>query len=438
MRIFFLFSTLLFISTTALAAPPEEQNLFQQGRAQFEAGNFSEAYELLHHAFRENPGNLDISFYLGRAAFEKGDYEAAVMAFERILIMDPNPARIKLELGRCYFSLGSYGQARQYFDEVLATEPPPAVRQNIEMFLERIVAADKRHFLSGTVAVGVSADDNARSAPSTATIQTVLGDFTLTGATAAAESDTVYNMTVSLNHTYKMEDQTTAWKTSVINYNDLYSSLHDLDINFFGLNTGPARQDETSSWEMHGILNYLEIDGDRYLESVGGGTTLALQAAPWAMMNFGLKMEYKKFFQDAAKNAKNTLISLGPLCQFGSNRLGIFLSHENETASVIYNSYSRNSAQFSYERKLPFLDLNLLAGCKYQKTEYRFQPLFGKNRTDELRDYSAVVSKPLWMNAEKKKTLTLNVNYTYSDVRSNIGLYDYDKHVASSSLAYSF
>ncbi|MBI4792657.1 MAG: tetratricopeptide repeat protein [Deltaproteobacteria bacterium] len=70
---------LLFHPWPAAAAP--DQPAFARGRELFLAGDFAAARQHLEQAFRADPANPDINFYLGRTAFELGDYETALMAF---------------------------------------------------------------------------------------------------------------------------------------------------------------------------------------------------------------------------------------------------------------------------------------------------------------------------------------------------------------------
>ena len=84
----------------------ESKALFAEGKAMFEKGDLGGARAKLLAAFKLNPGDLSINFYLGRAALESNDAETAVMAFERVLMINPDLERAKLELARSYFTLG--------------------------------------------------------------------------------------------------------------------------------------------------------------------------------------------------------------------------------------------------------------------------------------------------------------------------------------------
>ena len=76
--------------------------------------------------------------------------------------------------------------------------------------------------------------------------------------------------------------------------------------------------------------------------------------------------------------------------------------------------------------------------------EYRYrafdgnQLLFDKKRRDNLHYAGAGLSKTIWRSANFRQNLALRLNYRYTRSDSNTELYDYDKNVASASLAYTF
>ncbi|HSR35562.1 MAG TPA: tetratricopeptide repeat protein, partial [Desulfurivibrionaceae bacterium] len=122
----------LALTLLTLPAWAADETPFATGKQHFDQGRFEEAFKEFHNAFKQDPANLEINFYLGRAAFETGRFEEAVMAYDRILIADPEAARVKLELARTHLQLGSRELAKQYFKEVQATNPPEQVWKNIQ------------------------------------------------------------------------------------------------------------------------------------------------------------------------------------------------------------------------------------------------------------------------------------------------------------------
>ncbi len=409
------------------------------GKQLFEQEKYEEAYNALFKAFQEDPTSLDISFLLGRAAFESGRYEEAVMTFDRVLIMQPDAQRVKLELARAHLKLGSREMAKQYFREVLATKPPQQVWDNIQNFLEAIADSEKKHFLSGTLSLGASWDDNVRLSPTSSTIPTSLSSFELTGESASPQDDMVYNNTLVLNHIFKPEDKPfTTWKTSITNYNAFYENQNDLDVNFFGLNSGPVFQAEKYLLDIQAFSNYIDVQYDRYQSSFGLAPSLTLVATPTALVNLGIKVEEKNNYSDATRDSTNIAYSAGSIFIASKSRMHFTFSKEYENADSGVHSYNRIGWQFRLEHDYP-RDINAYANLGYKSTKYdAITQLFDLTRSDKVHEYSLGVSKLLWKDAKKGQVLIGQLAQTYTRSKSNIQLYDYSKNVTAFSLTFNF
>ena len=240
-----------------------------EGKRLFEAGQFQEATGILNQAFKENPENLDISFYLGRAAFETGDYETAAMAYERILFSDPNAKRVKLELARTYLKLGSRDIARAYFKSVQATNPPPAVWQQIQQFIDTIDQAEQKHFLNGFVTMGLLYDTNVGAVPGEGNICIGGSGCLEVALDQKVEKDFGLQASAVVNHLYRFIDTPYLWKSTLTSYNNFYEDQSEFDLNYLALNTGLIRQDDASIWELQGMVGQANLDDDRYLGLLG-------------------------------------------------------------------------------------------------------------------------------------------------------------------------
>jgi len=423
---------------TAGAAVTGQPDPFQQGLIYFDAGNFEDAYSLFLQAFKADPANLNLNFYLGRAAFETGNYEMALMAFERILIAQPESVRIKLEMARTFHRLGLRDSARQYFEEVLAAEPPPAVRRNIENFLADIDMAQQRQFFSGQISAAIDWDDNVYVAPANEVVDTALGEVVLQGKGAKPISDWLFNTTAVLNHKYQPPDSPYAWASSGAAYQALYLNESELDTLFLALNTGPEIHSKKYVLGLHGLANYLAIDWDRFLASAGLEIIFGRQLSPAALLNVISKYENKKYYQIDDRDSNNFNLKAESIFLYGPNRIGIAAAGEIEDAEADVYSYKQGGALINYERILPY-DLMIFGYYEYRYRVFEDdQPLFNKKRRDNLHYAGAGLSKTIWRSADFSQNLALRFNYRYTKSDSNIELYEYDRNVASASLAYTF
>jgi tetratricopeptide (TPR) repeat protein len=435
---------LLFYLTMALpcsvsvAAQNDAVESFQQGKTYFNAGFYDDAYDKFLRAFQADPGDLDINFYLGRAAFEIGNYEMAIMAFERIIIARPDSMRVKLEMARTFLKLGLRESARQYFEEVLAANPPETVRKNIEKFLADIAVAEKRHFLNGFISVGYDWDDNVRVAPSSEIVRTVVGDVTLTGPSAKPQEDFIFGATGMLNHAYRFPDSRYSWNTTGTFFQSLYQDESDLDVVYLGLNTGPEIHSEKYLVGINGLINYLELDYDRYLRSAGLETTLALLLSQHAILNIKCKFEDKTFYQTPGRDATNVNFEIGPVFSVGANRIGASVSGEIENARDDTNSYKQYRVKTTLERILPY-DFIVFGNYEFKHNSYDdVYVLFNEYRKDNIHYVGAGISKTFWRSYDNSSSLSLQLGYRYTKSDSNIDLYEYEKNVISTSVSYAF
>lgn len=435
--------TVLLILTLHFSLPlpvaaEEPAGPFTLGKQYFDQGKFEEAYTELHKAFLKDPGNPDLNFQLGRAAFETGRFEESVMAYERVLMADPDASRVKLELARAYLQLGTREVARQYFREVLATNPPEQVWKNIETFLANIDASEQKHFVNGTFALGHAWDDNARSAPVSSQISAGLFEFQLTGASATPQHDQINNATLVLNHIYKNEEYPFMWKTAATSYNALYQSLHDLDVNYLGLTTGPVFQKDNYIWDVQALGTYIDVEHDRYQGSFGAASSLTYLFSKKMMGAFAVKAEKKTNYVDPDRDALNLMFSAGPILVVDQNRLSLLFSKEKENADNEVYSYDRFGWKLRYDRSLPY-DFAVFAGLGYTMTDYDAQhPFFGVRRSDEVQELTAGVSRLLWQDTARNQALIMQLAHTYTNSDSNIDLYTYRKNVTELNLTVSF
>lgn len=429
---------LVLLCATAGAAVSERSDSFQQGLVYFDSGNYQDAYDLFLKAFKADPGNINLNFYLGRAAFEIGNYEMALMAFERIMIAQPESVRIKLEMARTYYQLGLRDSARQYFEEVLATNPPAAVGRNIEIFLADIDMAEKRHFVSGQIAAAIDWDDNVFAAPANDVVDTVVGDVVLQGKGAKPRSDFLFNTTGILSHKYQPPDSPFSWASTGAAYNALYRKESELDTLFLAFNTGPEIHLKSYILRLHGLANYLELDWERFLRSAGVEMILGVLFNPSTLLNISSKYENKKYYQVDDRDSDNFNLKAESIFLFGANRISVAAAGEIENAQNDVYSYNQAGALINYERILPY-ELMIFGYYEYRYRAFEGdQPLFDRKRWDNLHYAGAGLSKTIWRSSDFRQNLSLRFNYRYTRSDSNIELYEFDKNVASASLAYSF
>ena len=159
---------------------------------------------------------------------------------------------------------------------------------------------------------------------------------------------------------------------------------------------------------------------------------------PNTLLNITPKFEMKKYFRIEDRDSKNYNLTVGSIFLFGANRIGAAAVGEIEDAENGVYSYKQIGGLINYERLLPY---NITVSGYY---EYRYREfedclaLFDEKRTDHLHYFGASLSKRLWRSSDFRQDLSLRFNYRYTKSDSTIDLFEFDKNVASASLAYTF
>lgn len=431
-----LFSAFIAVLLTASAAGAADTAL-ATARALLAQGRAAAAYDAFYQLFQDDPASPDINFYLGQAAYAKGDYEAALMAYERVLIARPEAQRVKLEMARTHMALGNYPDAKALFHEVLAAHPPLAVERNINLMLAAIAAAERKNFFTGAIAVGLNMDDNIEAAPVNDRVKVGLFDLILTGDSATPVRDEILNTTETISHIYKIND-TWSWKTTGLNYNDWYMTSRPLDINYFGISSGPVFQRGATTTDLYLYYDKVNLDYDSYMDITGAGSTITYIFNPAVMLNGALRVEKRSYKSLTGKDATNVQAIISPSYAFGANRLVLAGLLERENADEGYNSYDRNQWKVRFERSFP---RNVLAYASYARRQSDYDdndPIFEKTRTDTVEDFIIGATLTPWISRDQQRRVTVDLSETYTESDSNIDLYRYRKHVSAILVSYLF
>ncbi len=423
---------------TAVSHSSTFNTYYSMGIELFKAKDYPKAYEAFLTAFQLSPGNWKVDFYLGRSAFETENYEAAVMAFKRTLITKPKLVRVKLEIARAYQKLGVNNMAKKYCTEVLLTNPPKIVKENIEKFLIYIDKTEKRHFITSTVTLGVDWDDNVYASPTDSIIDTVIGNVTLTGNSADKKHDWIVNSSAVLNHTYSFPYKDMVWITKGTAAKADYMKEDELDIFYFGMESGFQVY---SAKEMFGISllgDYFEIDSEKYQTSTGIKAIYRYKPAPYCIISPNFQIRKKNNQSNENKDADNISLNLDTAYLVKNMWLNLNLSMENENAQDEEFSYNRYSTNFSVSRELQW-DVTLFGNYKFTFSDYKDNAfLFSDERKDKVHKAGVGIRKRFWESQDKKSSASMILQYQYIHSESNIDLYNYRKNIVQAMMEYQF
>ena len=124
-------------AATGLESRADPQSL-EKARGLLSQGNPAGAYGVLAPLEARLAGQADFDYLLGVAALDSGKLEDAIIAFERVLAVAPNHAGAQMDLARAYYAAGSFDLAEAAFLKLRAANPPATAQAAIERYLEAI------------------------------------------------------------------------------------------------------------------------------------------------------------------------------------------------------------------------------------------------------------------------------------------------------------
>ena len=136
-------SVLLAVALVAgLPAHADPQTL-DRARQMLAAGNAKQAYAELAPLQAKLSGQPEYDYLLGVAALDSGRNDEAIIAFERVIAVVPNHAGAQMDLARAYYAVGSFDLAEAAFVKLRGANPPPAAQSAINRYLDSIQS--RRH-----------------------------------------------------------------------------------------------------------------------------------------------------------------------------------------------------------------------------------------------------------------------------------------------------
>ncbi|WP_022664821.1 surface lipoprotein assembly modifier [Desulfospira joergensenii] len=404
----------------------------------FRAREYDRAYDLLLRAFEAEPGNFLVNFYLGRAAFEAGHYEMAVMVFDRAMMLRPRDPRIKLEMARAYQRLGLNDMARRYCREVLLADPPWAVKENIERFLAYIDRTEKRHFFTGSLALGFDWNDNVWSSPSYETIRIFGTEISLDGVAAGEKEDMIYSARAGLNHTYSFPYSRLAWQTRGNAYSALFHEQKGLNTLYLDIETGPEVLKEKGVAGFMVTAEYLDLDRSKYSSALGARAYYQFTVSPSMVLMPGIAYQSRAFERNAGRNSDHLDLTLGSAFRFRGFWWSPSLGFEHESAADDEYSYDRWRFELGVSREIR-AGLTLFGSYDFEHTDYEEESIFFTHaRVDNTHYLGLGIRKSLWQSRDMSRSMNLTLGYRYTKADSNLDLYDYEKNNIYSFMEYRF
>lgn len=415
----------------AAVASAEEMQPLQTLQELVEQGQYERAYELGLALEAEHEGRPRFDFHHGLAALETGRYAEAIFALERVVLVRPEQLRVRLELARAHFLAGNYGAAEREFERVMATDPPASVKANIRRFTDRIEQARsrQRRDLSGWLALGGGHDSNINSATSDSIVNTPIGDFELVRSGQEISDE------------FARIELGGRWReplTKVSNLDLMGSFEHKenasggaFDLGVARVNGGYTREFGANRLRVGARLQQVWLDDSQFQHSYGVMLTLDRALAPGWIGSLTGALTAVRYPDDALRETNQYLLSVAVMRSHGALTQTFSVYGADEPA-VDDGPGSHNGRYFvggMYQLRYDAGDLQPFLRLGLQRARYdAAHPVFVSTRRD--RTASAALGTD-WRLGD---ALQLSVELNWTDVDSNLPIFDYDRILAEAGL----
>ncbi len=397
----------------------------------------------LKQKIKTNPGIRENYYACAQMATTLNKSEDAAWCYERLLALDPSLDPVRLDLSLIYVSLGRYDEARAMLNGVLERKPPKQVRENIEIVLDKIDRATRRHHFSASITGGIGSDTNANAAPGSGNIL-VLDTTVPLGEGAQARRDIQKFTAATVSHAYDIgkvsEDVSMRWQSSAITYLTRQHALPELNLQLYGVRSGPefVYRPADVHFTVMGGYNFLRLDAQSYLRDPSVEAILEFPIYAGLRGWLESQWEYREFlnsrtvttYHDRAGQARQG--QAGLRYPFSKNQMWeAAFTLRKESAKQDYYANTQAGVVISDTYSFPsdiaggwFADTFAVARGGYKESFYdESDPLVSvKKRNDSERSAQLMIGRKLMFDT------MVTAAYAYTDVMSNIENYEYDNH----------
>ena len=439
------------VCATLSAFAQSGNQALDRARSLLAAGNPKGAYAELEPLQARLSGQPEFDYLLGVAALDSGRIDEAIIAFERVLALVPNHAGAQMDLARAYYAAGSFDLAEAAFVKLREASPPPVAQAAITRYLDAIRARRTQAQAGWTSygELGLGYDSNLTGVP-TDFGAAAQQSFNLIGIEATGNSikrDAPF-LQGAIGTEYA-RPLSQGW--SLFAGGDLRGRAYrnESDFNSFSAEAraGAVRTVGQNQWRFAG--NYLEYrqegdapgdpkpTNDRRMAGVAGDWRHALDSR--TQVGFNLQGNAIRFPENSVEDFNQLFVSASYLHTF--ERAGVPLLYltgfvtDDRAVNKLSDGVTTKSKNLYGVRG--FLQYSL--GAKTQvfgglgAIVRRDKDAFARStEVEKGRDVYGEVSTGLSWNFREKCALRLL--YVFTNNRSNIDIYDYNRHEISSTI----
>lgn len=381
-------------------------------------------------------GTPQEAFERAMAQRERGELEDAIRGFHALLAQHPGLNRARLELAVAYYQALDHRSALEHARRVLADPAtPPTVRENVQRLVERIEAEARPHSFSATVSAGLLYDTNVAAGPASPTYEVGSGLVSL-GAGVLKRADSAAMLTLGGSHRYLSDlrprlggrEGALLWLSQAGLHAVEYFDEHAFDLQVLTLTTGPAwvappRLRASAPLQ----LDRLELGGEHYLDILGISPAVSFPL-DGLEMQVDAQVQDRNYHRAIDAGRDSDYVSAG--LQVGRVFSGLSFQaglryYRDDAAASPFDSRGEElfaAAARQFGQASAYARLTLLR-TRYDEPD----PLANASRTDREMRLSLGLT---WR--------WVSFSWLYTDHRSNLRFYEFDRSQVAISASHSF
>ncbi|HSG90451.1 MAG TPA: tetratricopeptide repeat protein [Pseudomonadales bacterium] len=423
-----------YVDPTPAAVDDVDRRALGPLEAQVREQAWERAYETARTMLEEWEGDPAFDYLFGLAALEAGHAEEAVFALQRVLFFDAAQIRVRAQLARAHFVGGDLDQAENEFSRVLAAAPPPEVEVGIRGYLREIESLRNQRSprLLGSVEFGGGYDTNSNSATRDLTVDTPIGSFPL--GDNGVEQSSGYNLVraqVLYEHPLSRRRTVDMVLAAALRHN---FSAGDFDLDVYRFETGYAHEDGAQRVRGSAGITWVTLAGDDFQRSANFAANWTW--SPGALrLGAGVGANLIRYADDAARDVDQLMLTLSGEYAQPRDLLSLELYGGAEFArDEDFDFNGRNLAgvtalwrHVAGPGQVPFVRLRLQGALHHDD-----HPLFAERREDFTQ--TATLGWNWFLGPE----LQARAELSYTEARSTLDLFEYDRALVETALRYRF
>jgi len=428
---------------------------FQLGALYFGQKEYEKAEPLLRQVYQSNPKRPNLGYYLGFMEYRKKEYREAVRFFRNTVPSDANFAQLtRFYNGLAMSALGFPEEAKDEIEEAMRLQPVSPLVTPAQRFGELLEkkAKEERRF-HGEVRFGVFYDTNVSVIPNSSS------DLVAETIRANNPDSTSPGEQISVNLSYKYLN-TLDWEGTV-SYRFFQSFNNELPTfnnrshtpTIGIVNRGAIRSPFGKFPYFTGLqytYDYISLGNRRFVQRWIVNPYFSIAENSWNLTNIQFRFQVKDFFNDLevtgreVRDALNYMIGPTHFFLFSGGRHYLKFGYQYDSEDAVGNNwtYWGNRLLAGFQYTLPWWDMRLRYDLdmhwRYYKNRHSLLPA-GAGFTQTRNDRDVVLFASLTKNfVIKSQNFTVSIDYLFEHNASSLAAFDYDRHVVTNFIAWTF